>query len=194
MRVGTYQVRFVRQRSWIAVAAAIAAALAAARSDAWAAQSPFAEESADVFLAKATLQQYLSREVRKDRDGMRRLTHPKALSRDASRAARLAPWEGDGELKTFAFRGAREVAAGIVAVEVGEERSTNGQHDNAADVPALYLLVKARGGFRVAERRAGAELADVHDKPIVASYASWVDAQTRPQARRPASARKPRHR
>ena len=42
-------------------------------------QSMLNEESPDVFLAKATLQQYLSRVVRKDWEAARRLTHPKAL-------------------------------------------------------------------------------------------------------------------
>jgi len=36
------------------------------------------EDSPEVFLAKATLQQYLSRVVRKDWAGAKRLTHPKA--------------------------------------------------------------------------------------------------------------------
>src|SRR3954452_15924062 len=96
------------------------------------------EESADVFLAKATLQQYLSREVRKDWDGVRRLTHPKALSTVESplRAAQLSPWRRSAELKTFEFRGAREVSPGIVAVAVAEELS----HDGGDEAGVVYLL------------------------------------------------------
>jgi len=59
----------------------------------------FAEETPDVFLAKATLQQYLSRVVRKDWDGARRLTHPKTLGghradqkRTGNETHELAPW------------------------------------------------------------------------------------------------------
>src|SRR3954453_18929717 len=76
------------------------------------------EEPPDVFLAKATLQQYLSRVVRKDWDGVRRLTHPKtlaALESGRMRSRDLAPWDGgEPELKTFRFVGAREVAPGVV--------------------------------------------------------------------------------
>src|SRR5438067_8999202 len=83
-------------------------------------QSMLEEESPDVFLAKATLQQYLSRVVRKDWDGARRLTHPKALGaiealqRRSGRAQHnLAPWANGGDqLKTFAFREARSAGPG----------------------------------------------------------------------------------
>src|SRR6266403_3044873 len=62
-------------------------------------QSMLNEESADVFLAKATLQQYLSRVVRKNWDTARRLTHPKTMGVIAQMKRRsgverhnLAPW------------------------------------------------------------------------------------------------------
>src|SRR5690242_16640917 len=91
-------------------------------------ESMLSEESADVFLAKATLQQYLSRIVRKDWDGVRRLTHPKALAKiesgkkKAKDPGALAPWQDEGDqLKTFEFRGARQVSPGVVMVAVGED-------------------------------------------------------------------------
>src|SRR3989442_4359222 len=92
-------------------------------------QSMLNEESADLFLAKATLQQYLSRVVRKDWDAARRLTHPKTLGVMAQLKRRtgverhnLAPWaDGDVQLKTFTFVGTRQVAPGIVLVQVGED-------------------------------------------------------------------------
>src|SRR3954471_3055973 len=78
-------------------------------------QSMLDEESPDVFLAKATLQQYLSRVERKDGDGARRLTHPKTLGviaqvkrRTGTERHNLAPWaSADVQLKTFKFTGAR---------------------------------------------------------------------------------------
>src|ERR1700737_5541199 len=80
-------------------------------------QSMLEEESPDVFLAKATLQQYLSRVVRKDWDGARRLTHPKAIAvvealkrRTGRESHNLAPLaDEDGQLKTFCFTAARQI-------------------------------------------------------------------------------------
>ena len=48
------------------------------------------EESPDVFLAKATLRQYLERVVRKDWEGVKRLTHPKALTAGWQYASEIA--------------------------------------------------------------------------------------------------------
>jgi hypothetical protein len=171
------------------LAVMVAAAFAAARPAP--AQPDAQTESADVFLAKATLQQYLSREVRKDWDGVRRLTHPKALSttESPSRAAQLSPWKRNVELKTFEFRGAREVSPGIVAVAVAEERS----HDADDDAEAVYLLLKARNGFLVADRKPGAELAEVREHSV-ASYSDWVDPQARAQGRTPQPERRRKHR
>ena len=94
-------------------------------------QSMLNEESPDVFLAKATLQQYLSRVVRKDWDGTRRLTHPKALSAIAALKKRtgaerhnLAPWANrQAQLKTFRFGQAKELSPreSVYAVEVAKE-------------------------------------------------------------------------
>src|SRR3954452_3850674 len=87
------------------------------------------EESADVFLAKATLQQYLSRVVRKDWDGARRLTHPKAMAvleqlkkRTGAQLHNLAPWANrEVQLKTFHFVGANQIAPGAVLIQVNED-------------------------------------------------------------------------
>src|SRR5690349_2560783 len=89
-------------------------------------QSMLNEESPDVFLAKATLQQYLSRVVRKDWDGARRLTHPKTLGiigqmkrRTGVEVHNLAPWANrEVQLKTFRFTGARQVSPGVVLLQV----------------------------------------------------------------------------
>src|SRR5207245_11010515 len=91
-------------------------------------QSTLNEESPDVFLAKATLQQYLSRVVRKDWEAARRLTHPKALgvnsqlkSRTGVERNNLAPWANrDAELKTFRFIGPPQVSPGAGLIQGGE--------------------------------------------------------------------------
>ena len=80
-------------------------------------QSMVQEESPEVFLAKATLQQYLSRVVRKDWQGARRLTHPKTLAAIADMKKRtgeerhnLAPWANkEDQLKQFRFGDARRL-------------------------------------------------------------------------------------
>ena len=69
------------------------------------------EESPDVFLAKATLRQYLERAARKDWDGVRRLTHPKALPsgggpRRRGNARDLPRWQDDEPPETLELRGA----------------------------------------------------------------------------------------
>ena len=115
-------------------------------------QSMLDEESPDVFLAKATLQQYLSRVVRKDWDGTRRLTHPKALGviaqlkrRSGAERHNLAPWaNSDVQLKTFKFTGARQVAPGVVLLEVGEDTYRPEEQGMSVDDPAVYLLFKSR--------------------------------------------------
>src|SRR3954464_2052283 len=102
------------------VLAAVSAASAIDKSPQASVQTMLEEESPDVFLAKATLQQYLSRVVRKDWEAARRLTHPKTLGVIAQMKRRsgierhnLAPWaDGDVQLKTFSFSGTRQVAPG----------------------------------------------------------------------------------
>src|SRR5438034_8674070 len=110
------------------VAALLLAAAAVSSSstvDTSGVQSMLNEESADIFLAKATLQQYLSRVVRKDWEGARRLTHPKSLAviqslkqRTGRERHNLAPWASDeAQLKTFRFTDARQVAPGVVLIQ-----------------------------------------------------------------------------
>jgi hypothetical protein len=136
------------------------------------------EESPDVFLAKATLRQYLERVVRKDWEGVKRLTHPKALTAIASAKRRgeihdLAPWAADDELKTFELHGARSPAPGSVLVEVTEDQE-----------PATYVVFKSRGSWLVGGRKPGARLSDISDESIRAGYPGWVDHQALTQARR----------
>ena len=116
-------------------------------------QSMLNEESPDVFLAKATLQQYLSRVVRKDWEAARRLTHPKALNvisqlkrRTGVERHNLAPWANqDVQLKTFRFIGTRQVSPGAVLVEVGEDSYRPDEGGMSVDDPAVYFLFRSRG-------------------------------------------------
>src|SRR3977135_3770976 len=126
---------------------AILAAAGPGRTAADSVESMVSEESADVFLAKATLQQYLSRIVRKDWDGVRRLTHPKALAKIESGKKKvkdpgaLAPWQDDsGQLKTFEFRGAKQVAPGVVMVAVGEDVYHSEEQEMRTGEPSAYFL------------------------------------------------------
>jgi hypothetical protein len=165
----------------VAVALAILAAAAALDSTAEkhrgdSVQSLLREESPDVFLAKATLQQYLSRIVRRDWDGVRRLTHPKA---------RLSPWtERNGELKTFEFKDARPAAPGAVAIEIAEDVYRRDSQDMSTGDPAVYLLFKARGSWLVGERKPGARLRNLSNDSVRKGYPGWVDSQGLAQARR----------
>ncbi len=155
-------------------------------------QSMLNEESPDVFLAKATLQQYLSRVVRKDWEGARRLTHPKTLGviaqmkkRTGSEIHNLAPWaNSEQQLKTFRFTNARQVAAGIVLVQVGEDTYHTEEQGMSVDDPAVYILFKSRGGFLVGDKKAGVELSDVSDQSVAIGYPGYVDKQAQAQARR----------
>jgi len=158
-------------------------------------QSMLNEESPDIFLAKATLQQYLSRVVRKDWDGARRLTHPKTLGviRDMKRRVgserhNLAPWaNSEVQLKTYAFTGARQIAPGVVALQVGEDTYRTEEQGMSVDDPAVYLLFKSRGGFLVGDKKAGVELAEVSDGSVRIGYPGYVDGQVKAQARREAA-------
>ena len=136
------------------------------------------EESPDVFLAKATLRQYLQRAARNDWDGARRLTHPKALrSGGASRRRRDAPdlprWQDDEPSTVFELADARSAGPGIVLVEVVEDGEA-----------ATYMLFKSHGSWLVGDRKAGVHLADISDESIRAGYPGWVDHQALTQARR----------
>ena len=160
------------------------------------------EESPDVFLAKATLQQYLSRVVRKDWEAARRLTHPKALSAIAQLKKRtgverhnLAPWANSGaELKTFRFIGTRQVSPGAVLVEVGEDSYRREEEGMSVDDSAVYLLFRSHGGFLVADKKAGVDLDDVTDQAIRVGYPGYVDQQVQAQARRESALFDGRHR
>ena len=165
-------------------------------------QSMLDEESPDVFLAKATLQQYLSRVVRKDWDGARRLTHPKTMSvvqslkrRTGAEPHNLAPWaDREAQLKTFRFTGAREVSPGVVLVQVGEDTYRTEEQGMSVDDPAVYLLFKSRGGFLVGDKKADMQLADVSDGSVRIGYPGYVDGQAQAQARRDSAMHGGKHR
>jgi hypothetical protein len=165
-------------------------------------QSMLNEESADVFLAKATLQQYLSRVVRKDWDAARRLTHPKTMGVIAQMRRRsgverhnLAPWANrDVQLKTFKFIGSRQVSPGVVLVQVGEDTYRSEEQGMSVDDPAVYLMCKSRGGFLVADKKAGVELGEVTDQSVRIGYPGYVDQQVQAQARRESALFDGRHR
>jgi hypothetical protein len=150
------------------------------------------EELPEVFLAKAVLQQYLSRVVRKDWDGVRQLTHPKALSAIAEVRKRagfdrhaLAPWANPrDQLETFRFRGARKIGPGVVAVAVGEDFFHSDQRGLSTDDPSVYLLFLSQGSFAVGDKNPGGELSAVSDKAVRLGYRGYVDSQSMAQARR----------
>jgi len=141
-------------------------------------QSMLNEESPDVFLAKATLRQYLSRVVRKDWEGVRRLTHPKALAvldslkqRTGRERHNLAPWaNSEAQLKTFR----------------AEEQGMS------VDDPSVYLLFKSRGGFLVGDKKADMQLAELRDGSVRIGYPGYVDGQA--QARRESAMHGGKHR
>ncbi len=163
-------------------------------------QSMLNEESPDVFLAKATLQQYLSREVRKDWDGTRRLTHAKALSTIAALKKRtgterhsLAPWANkDDQVKTFRFGEAKEIAPGVVLVSVSEDIFHQQEQGMSTDDPAVYILFRSHGGFLVGDKKSGVELGDMSADSVRIGYPGWADVQVRSQAR--VEARSGKHR
>jgi hypothetical protein len=154
--------------------------------------STLSQESPDVFLAKATLQQYLSRVVRKDWNGARQFTHPKTLrvieqtdKRTRVEVHGLAPWANpELQLKTFQFIGAREVSPGIILVQVGEDTYRTEQQALSVDDPAVYVLFRSRGGFLVGDKKAGAALTDVSDSSVRIGYPGYLDNPAPSQARR----------
>jgi hypothetical protein len=165
-------------------------------------QSMLDEESPDVFLAKATLQQYLSRVVRKDWDGARRLTHPRTLGvighlkkRTGVERHNLAPWSNPGvQLKTFKFVATRQVSPGVVLVQVGEDTYRTEEQGMSVDDPTVYLLFKSRGGFLLADKKAGVELGEVTDHSVRIGYPGYLDQQVQAQARREPALFDGRHR
>ena len=183
----------------VMLAAAVAAQASAVQSRT-SLESMLEEESPDVFLAKATLQQYLSRIVRQDWEGVRRLTHPKALAvieRAKRRGTRadLAPWSDTStQLKTFRFTGEREVSPGVVLVQVGEDLYRADQQEMSVDDPCVYLLIKSGGGFLVADKKPGAGLTQVSDRSVRTGYSGYLDHQVQAQARRESALFDGRHR
>jgi hypothetical protein len=155
------------------------------------AHSMMDEDSPEVFLAKATLQQYLSRVVRKDWEGTRRLTHPKALGvlekmkrRGAERHG-LAPWgDADTRLETFRFMAAREVSPGVILVSTGEDNFHVGEQNVSADDPAVYVLLRYRGSYLIADKKVGVQLADVSPDSIRQAYPGWAESPRMAEARR----------
>ena len=160
------------------------------------------EESPDVFLAKATLQQYLSRVVRKDWDGARRLTHPKTMGvisqlkqRTGSERHNLAPWANrDVQLKTFRFSDAREIAPGAVMVQVNEDTYRTEEQGMSLDDASVYILFKSRGGFLVSDKKSGVQLSEVSAGSVKIGYPGYIDAQVQAQARRESGLNSGRHR
>jgi hypothetical protein len=165
-------------------------------------QTMLNEETPDVFLAKATLQQYLSRVVRKDWDGAKRLTHPKTLQtisqlkrRTGSEAHNLAPWASrETQLKTFRFVECRQIAPGVVAVQVGEDTFHREENSISSDDAAVYILFKSRGAFLIGDKKSSVEISEVSDESIRVGYPGFVDAQVQAQARRDAGLHDGRHR
>lgn len=183
-----------------AISILMAAAVQTAASDAEtesSVQSMINEETPDIFLAKATLQQYLSRVVRKDWDGARRLTHSKALAdidamrkRTGREVNNLAPWANrESQLKTFRFGNAREAGPGVVLISVGEDNWHTEERGMSDDDSAVYLLFRSHGGFVVGDKKSGATLDEVTDDSVRIGYPGWVDHQVTAQARRDASSR-----
>jgi hypothetical protein len=150
------------------------------------------EESPELFLAKATLQQYLSRVVRKDWDGAKRLTHPKALAlltrlkaRTGRETHNLAPWADAGtRLESFRFMGARELSAGVIVVATGEDNFHTEEQGVSADDPAVYVLFRHHGSYVIADKKSGAALSDVTIESVRAGYPGWADGSSGMQARR----------
>lgn len=187
----------------IALMAALATANSAVdKSEEAGVQSMLNEESPDAFLAKATLQQYLSRVVRKDWDGARRLTHPKTMGviaalkkRTGSEQHNLAPWANrDVQLKTFRFGDAREVAPGAVMVQVNEDTYRTEEQGMSLDDASVYILFKSRGGFLVGDKKSGVQLSEVSSDSVKIGYPGYVDAQVQAQARRESGLNSGRHR
>ena len=186
----------------LAAASAVSGAAADTNDADNSVQTMVQEESPEVFLAKATLQQYLSRVVRKDWDGARRLTHAKTLAAIADMKKRtgeerhnLAPWANkEDQLKTFRFGEARQLGPGAVAVAVSEDTWHAQEQGMSSDDPAVYLLFRSHGGFVVGDKKANSALEDISDESVRIGYRGYVDSEAMAQARRPSAAAHGRHR
>jgi hypothetical protein len=164
-------------RTLVLLALAAATQSGTPRNEGESVHSMLREESPDVFLAKATLRQYLERAARNDWDGVRRLTHPKALPfggspRKRGDALEVARWQHEPP-ENFELRDARSAGPGVVLVEVAED-----------DEPATYVVFKSHGSWLVGDKRPGLRLVDLSDESIRAGYPRWVDHQALTQARR----------
>jgi len=156
------------------------------------AQSMLEEETPEIFLAKATLQQYLSRVVRKDWEGVRRLTHPKALAimdkmkrKSGTERSSLAPWaDKDTRLEAFRFMGARELAPGVVLVSTGEDNFHASEQGVSSDDPAVYLLFRHHGSYVIGDKKGGLSLGDVTAESVRQSYPGWTERPIAASGRR----------
>ena len=165
----------------LAVLCAFSSRLHAGEPDS--AQSMLDEESPEVFLAKATLQQYLSRVVRKDWDGARRLTHPKALAmldkmkrRGVAVRHNLAPWADPGtRLETFRFVGAKQIAPGVIVVSTGEDNFHTEEQGVSADDPAVYVLFRNHGSYLIGDKKSGMSLSEISLDSVKAGYPGWAE-------------------
>ena len=88
------------------------------------------------------------------------------------------------QLKTFEFKGARQIAPGIVAVQVGEDTYRTEEQGMSVGDPSVYLLFKSRGGFLVADKKADSQLSDISSQSVRLGYSGYLDPQLRAQARR----------
>ncbi len=158
------------------------------------AHSMIEEESPEIFLAKATLQQYLSRVVRKDWDGARRLTHPRALAmlekmkkRSSALRHNLAPWaDPSTRLEAFRFMGAKAASPGVILVATGEDNFHTEEQGVSADDPAVYVLFRHHGTYVIGDKKSGMSLGDVSPASLDAGYPGWADKSngSAPQTRR----------
>ncbi len=99
------------------------------------------------------------------------------------------------QLKTFRFTGTRQVAPGVVLVQVGEDTYRTEEQGMSVDDAAVYLLFKSRGGFLVGDKKAGLELSDLSNDSVRIGYPGYVDGQVAAaQARREPTIRAGRHR
>ena len=183
--------------SGLFVFAALSAQVRADQPEGDSSHSMIDEETPEVFLAKATLQQYLSRVVRKDWEGARRLTHPKALAaldkakkKAGGERHGLAPWaDKDTRLEAFRFLGAREVSPGVVLVSTGEDNFHASEQGVSSDDPAVYLLFRHHGSYVIGDKKSGLGLADVSDDSVREGFKGWTETPMRASGRRALSRR-----
>jgi hypothetical protein len=107
----------------------------------------------------------------------------------------LAPWANSGtQLKTFRFEGARQVAPGVVLVQVSEDTYRTEEQGMSEGDSAVYLLFKSRGGFLLGDKKEGVALSEISSGSVRIGYPGYVDAQVQAQARRESGLHQGRHR